>query len=798
MTKPTRYLDKHQVMKLYMEKRNIRKYGCISEIAKELKANKSTIAKIIHRYKKSPVNKKRGRKSKLLDQEQDGIKKFLIACVEKAVPITQNRVCKAVNRITSGRVSITNPNQWRFVRRFMHKNGFSYRRLRKLHAKSYAKEDTIKQINEYFKNLQAFKRDNSTRKKVIFVFDETPLYEDQVLSHSWCLKGMENRAIKGEAERDTLVGTIRVCGEEVSLMPAFFIRHSNSYRSVGGMNQSVMIDFLDWISTQANGPKKEDDNLLLCDNLSSHKTKSVKLKAEELNMRLMFLPSRMAIYLSPLDNFVFGAFQSKWRSWNMNNHILEKNEKWNICSRIWNSLSSVALESVRRCKIIGEPPEKISSNQDLINLFHKKQKNEKETSTKKTDFNTNHQTINTSYNKSSIEIITINEDETLTEKIPWNQFKSYLQQEGGITDTQLKLLACKVGLSISRVFVIVDASEAYDILQCIVSDLHASHFVAYVIFSDNHFTALAAIREDPIKVLFFDSLFDYSARVYRQIQQWDSNLVTVYNLSKRVQNDSFSCGFYAVWFLQKINEMIQQHTSVNEIIMIMQSEIEKVDANSIEHLFKVLHNSFDFRRFKDQPTMSSVETTSSKPSTQFCINDIMNVNVSNPSTSSSHSTEVESECNQVFNNETFVVWPDNFFKSYQPSLIDDVVDDLIEEEELQVLRLQNQLQKSKRVSKKESTCSKSKKSKKSITSTSTPPSKSKEESTKSTTLSSTSTPLQSMKEPAMSTPPLQSMKEPTKSTPPLQSMKEPTMSTQSSKPKKIKWVNYSVSSLKKK
>src|SRR5690606_23313651 len=103
-------------------------------------------------------------------------------------------------------------------------------------------------------------------------------------------------------------------------------------------------------------------------------------------------------------------------------------------------------------------------------------------------------------------------------------------------------------------------------------------------------------------------------------------------------------------------------------------------------------------------------------------------------------------------------------KSYQPSLIDDVVDDLIEEEELQVLRLQNQLQKSKRVSKKESTCSKSKKSKKSITSTSTPPSKSKEstKSTKSTKLSSTPTPLQSMKEPAMSTPPLQSMKEPTR------------------------------------
>ena len=63
MTKPTRYLDKHQVMKLYMEKRNIRKYGCISEIAKELKANKSTIAKIIHRYKKVQLTKKEGEKA---------------------------------------------------------------------------------------------------------------------------------------------------------------------------------------------------------------------------------------------------------------------------------------------------------------------------------------------------------------------------------------------------------------------------------------------------------------------------------------------------------------------------------------------------------------------------------------------------------------------------------------------------------------------------------------------------------------------------------------------------------------
>src|SRR5690606_14729218 len=127
----TRYLDKDFVMKLYMEKRNVTKYGCISEIAKELKVSKNTIAKIIQRSKTktSSGNKKRGRNSKLLDHEKEGIKNFLSGCVTRAIPITQSRVCKAVNRITNGRVAITTPNKWRFMRRFMCRNGFSYRRL---------------------------------------------------------------------------------------------------------------------------------------------------------------------------------------------------------------------------------------------------------------------------------------------------------------------------------------------------------------------------------------------------------------------------------------------------------------------------------------------------------------------------------------------------------------------------------------------------------------------------------------------------------------------------------------------
>lgn len=51
-------------------------------------------------------------------------------------PITQSRVSKAVNRITAGRISIKTRNQWKFMRRYMSWNGFSYRRLRKLQAKS--------------------------------------------------------------------------------------------------------------------------------------------------------------------------------------------------------------------------------------------------------------------------------------------------------------------------------------------------------------------------------------------------------------------------------------------------------------------------------------------------------------------------------------------------------------------------------------------------------------------------------------------------------------------------------------
>ena len=73
-----------------------------------------------------------------------------------------------------------------------------------------------------------------------------------------------------------------------------------------------MCNYIEWLSKLPQGPKKGDYNVLLGDNFSAHKTKTVKEKANELQIQLLFFPSRMSVYLSPLDNFTFGSFQTAW------------------------------------------------------------------------------------------------------------------------------------------------------------------------------------------------------------------------------------------------------------------------------------------------------------------------------------------------------------------------------------------------------------------------------------------------------------------------------------------------------
>jgi hypothetical protein len=101
----------------------------------------------------------------------------------------------------------------------------------------------------------------------------------------------------------------------------------------------------------------------------------------------------------------------------------------------------------------------------------------------------------------------------------------------------------------------------------------------------------------------------------------------------------------------------------DEIIKTLCREISEVDDNSISSYVEILYNSFVFRRFKD----TTLSTTYGK--SIFRIQDIM----------------------EVCNERNFVVWPQDFLKTEDPSVIEEVVDDLVEQEEIYISKLRNLL-----------------------------------------------------------------------------------------------------------
>lgn len=119
----------------------------------------------------------------------------------------------------------------------------------------------------------------------------------------------------GQQRRDTLVCTIRADGEGF----ARFIRHRNMKtrsingekmivdKGVKGMNIEEMKKWVEEFIKYA-----EEGDLLIMDNLSSHKNKDILYQLESHGIHVLFLPPRCADALSVLDNCFFAIFKKIW------------------------------------------------------------------------------------------------------------------------------------------------------------------------------------------------------------------------------------------------------------------------------------------------------------------------------------------------------------------------------------------------------------------------------------------------------------------------------------------------------
>ncbi len=130
-----------------------------------------------------------------------------------------------------------------------------------------------------------------------------------------------------------------------------------------GMNTEIMKD---WVSKFVKIAKEGD--ILVIDNLNSHHSVSVLDRLWSSGITLIFIPSRLAYLVSPLDNYIFAYMKNQWRTWfTVKQGIFSKEEKQlflgQLLRRVTNS--ELLLSSFMGCGLSMFHPQEVQLDETL-------------------------------------------------------------------------------------------------------------------------------------------------------------------------------------------------------------------------------------------------------------------------------------------------------------------------------------------------------------------------------------------------------------------------------------------------
>ncbi|KAJ3424180.1 hypothetical protein M0812_29814 [Anaeramoeba flamelloides] len=175
-----------------------------------------------------------------------------------------------------------------------------------------SEEDKKRDNTRFFQTYTHYIEENELTSDRIWCMDETPCQHSDTPKKSFKLRNSSSFSkTHGFNQRDTLVACIRADGARLAPM---IIETRNAYlnkkdssksrEKIGGMSEDFMIFWLEYFSQFT-----QKGDILILDNLSSHKTKLVIEKARKLFINLIFTPPKEAKRYSPLDNSFFGTFK---------------------------------------------------------------------------------------------------------------------------------------------------------------------------------------------------------------------------------------------------------------------------------------------------------------------------------------------------------------------------------------------------------------------------------------------------------------------------------------------------------
>ena len=267
-----------------------------------------------------------------------------------------------------------------FVRDFCSRNHFSFRHMRKKKRSDINQEEVDEYITSY---KEIFTEYHWSR---IGNMDETPFNFVFLRGCVLAEKGTEN--VSAQLPDDyrksfTVISTVSADGHK---FPPIFLAQGKTTKCTnqfsemksdpatyelffspgGNTDESVMIHYLNLFHHWMN----REPSALILDRYSSHVTDAVKLKAQQLNIRLVYIPTSATDQFQPLDARIFGVVKSIASS-KFDDHAFDKRDAYSkseaadLFIECWRQVSSqTVIDAWNMCEHFGEDNSMISDDND--------------------------------------------------------------------------------------------------------------------------------------------------------------------------------------------------------------------------------------------------------------------------------------------------------------------------------------------------------------------------------------------------------------------------------------------------
>lgn len=185
--------------------------------------------------------------------------------------------------------------------------------------------DNSEEINTFKATIESVIENARINNEPVLNADETGFQIFPNYIKTWAYKGSKNIAINVVDSTKERISVMATISSTYCKLPLFFISaanspeeneekigelippNSSSFSARSYMTSNCMLEYLQFIRDQFS-----TDTVihLIIDSYSSHTSQKVRNKAEELNIRLYFIPSGMTDILQPLDLSIFAPLKS--------------------------------------------------------------------------------------------------------------------------------------------------------------------------------------------------------------------------------------------------------------------------------------------------------------------------------------------------------------------------------------------------------------------------------------------------------------------------------------------------------